>query len=120
VQATPNAMVYANRGNALLKMKKPLAAIRDADEALKINPDSAKVCVYVCVCERERERERGRETERERERERELMNINGERCRCRAYPHAPCQTAPAIAPKLLVDSLSRPRPKQTPRFVTCM
>ena len=42
VLATPNAMVYANRGNALLKMKKPVAAIRDADEALKINPDSAK------------------------------------------------------------------------------
>jgi len=42
VLAAPNAMVYANRGNAYLKLKKPLAAIRDADEALKINPDSAK------------------------------------------------------------------------------
>ena len=40
--ATPSAMAYANRGNAFLKMKKPLAAIRDADEALKVNPDSAK------------------------------------------------------------------------------
>ena len=36
------AMTLANRADCLLKMKRPLAAIADCDEALKINPDSAK------------------------------------------------------------------------------
>jgi len=47
------ARAHTHIGNALLKMNKPVAAIRDADMALKINPDSAKaykVCVCVCVC----------------------------------------------------------------------
>ena len=46
------ARAHTHIGNALLKMNKPVAAIRDADMALKINPDSAKaykVCVCVCV-----------------------------------------------------------------------
>ncbi|CAL0331125.1 unnamed protein product [Lupinus luteus] len=37
-----SAILYATRASAFLKLKKPNAAIRDADYALKINPDSAK------------------------------------------------------------------------------
>lgn len=37
-----SAILYATRGGAFVKMKKPSAAIRDADAALEINPDSAK------------------------------------------------------------------------------
>lgn len=38
----PNAMTLSKRGELLLKMKRPLAAIADATAALKKNPDSAK------------------------------------------------------------------------------
>ena len=34
--------MYAKRADAFLKMKKPNAAIRDANKALEMNPDSAK------------------------------------------------------------------------------
>eukprot|EP00252_Welwitschia_mirabilis_P020384 TRINITY_DN4998_c0_g1_i1.p1 TRINITY_DN4998_c0_g1~~TRINITY_DN4998_c0_g1_i1.p1 ORF type:complete len:384 (-),score=116.97 TRINITY_DN4998_c0_g1_i1:225-1376(-) len=37
-----SAILYASRASIYVKMKKPNAAIRDADAALKINPDSAK------------------------------------------------------------------------------
>ncbi|KAK6123617.1 hypothetical protein DH2020_042649 [Rehmannia glutinosa] len=37
-----SAILYANRASVFLKLKKPNAAIRDADAALQINPDSAK------------------------------------------------------------------------------
>jgi len=37
----PNALFYAKRGQAFLKLRKPNAAIRDCDRALKLNPDSA-------------------------------------------------------------------------------
>ncbi|KAL2652422.1 hypothetical protein R1flu_020550 [Riccia fluitans] len=37
-----SSILYANRASVYLKMKKPNAAIRDADAAIKINPDSAK------------------------------------------------------------------------------
>jgi len=36
-----SAPLYATRGQAYLKLKKPLSAIRDSDAALSINPDSA-------------------------------------------------------------------------------
>lgn len=37
----PTALFYAKRGQAFLKLKKPNAAIRDCNRALKLNPDSA-------------------------------------------------------------------------------
>ncbi|KAL3677292.1 hypothetical protein R1sor_027240 [Riccia sorocarpa] len=37
-----SSILYANRASVYLKMKKPNAAIRDADAAIEINPDSAK------------------------------------------------------------------------------
>ncbi|KAI5382440.1 TPR repeat-containing thioredoxin TDX [Lathyrus oleraceus] len=37
-----SAILYATRASVFIKLKKPNAAIRDADTALKINPDSAK------------------------------------------------------------------------------
>ena len=37
-----SAMVLANRADCLLKSKRPKAALADCNEALKINPDSAK------------------------------------------------------------------------------
>ncbi|KAG8056692.1 hypothetical protein GUJ93_ZPchr0002g23565 [Zizania palustris] len=37
-----SAIVYATRAGVFVKAKKPSAAVRDADAALKINPDSAK------------------------------------------------------------------------------
>jgi len=37
-----SGILYASRGQALLEMKKPNAAIRDCDVAIKIAPDSAK------------------------------------------------------------------------------
>ncbi|KAK1376405.1 STI1 domain-containing protein [Heracleum sosnowskyi] len=37
-----SAIMYATRATAYIKMKKPNAAIRDANAALEINPDSAK------------------------------------------------------------------------------
>ncbi|KAK7358113.1 hypothetical protein VNO77_00034 [Canavalia gladiata] len=37
-----SAILYASRASVFMKLKKPNAAIRDADTALKINPDSAK------------------------------------------------------------------------------
>jgi len=36
------AVLYANRAQVLLEMKKPNAAIRDSQTAIKINPDSSK------------------------------------------------------------------------------
>jgi len=42
VRLMPSALVYANRANAYLGLKKPNAAIRDCDAAIAINPDSAK------------------------------------------------------------------------------
>lgn len=40
--AAPSALLYANRADALLKLSKAKYSIRDCDEALKLNPDSAK------------------------------------------------------------------------------
>jgi len=40
--AQPSALLYANRADVLSKLKRAKHAIRDCDEALKINPDSAK------------------------------------------------------------------------------
>ncbi|CAK8579775.1 unnamed protein product [Lathyrus sativus] len=37
-----SAILYATRASVFIKLKKPNAAIRDADAALKINPDSGK------------------------------------------------------------------------------
>ncbi|KAL6583699.1 hypothetical protein OROMI_002988 [Orobanche minor] len=37
-----SAILYANRASVYVKLKKPNAAVRDADAALQINPDSAK------------------------------------------------------------------------------
>ncbi|XXG75942.1 hypothetical protein AAC387_Pa08g0405 [Persea americana] len=37
-----SAIMYGTRANVYIKMKKPNAAIRDANAALEINPDSAK------------------------------------------------------------------------------
>ncbi|KAK9996656.1 hypothetical protein SO802_021342 [Lithocarpus litseifolius] len=37
-----SAILYATRASVFVKLKKPNAAIRDADAALQINPDSAK------------------------------------------------------------------------------
>jgi len=37
-----SAITLANRADCLLKMRRPLAALSDCNEALKINPDSAK------------------------------------------------------------------------------
>ncbi|CAI9113704.1 OLC1v1014357C2 [Oldenlandia corymbosa var. corymbosa] len=37
-----SAILYATRGSVFVKLKKPNAAIRDADAALEINPDSSK------------------------------------------------------------------------------
>ena len=44
IQAMPSALTYARRAECFLKMKpkKPNAAIRDCDAALKLNPDSGK------------------------------------------------------------------------------
>jgi suppressor of tumorigenicity protein 13 len=42
VKAEPSALIYANRADCLLHLDRPRAAIRDCDEALKLNPDSAK------------------------------------------------------------------------------
>ena len=42
LKLTPSPLVYAKRADAFLKMKKPNAAIRDANKALEMNPDSAK------------------------------------------------------------------------------
>ena len=40
--APPSALLYASRAECLLKLQRPCAAIRDCDEAIKSNPDSAK------------------------------------------------------------------------------
>ncbi|KAL7244559.1 hypothetical protein ACSBR2_000023 [Camellia fascicularis] len=37
-----STIMYATRASVYIKMKKPNAAIRDANAALEINPDSAK------------------------------------------------------------------------------
>lgn len=42
----PTALFYAKRGQAFLKLKKPNAAIRDCNRALKLNPDSASACKF--------------------------------------------------------------------------
>lgn len=42
-----SAMTLANRADCLLKMKRPMAALSDCDEALKMNPDSAKALRFV-------------------------------------------------------------------------
>jgi tetratricopeptide (TPR) repeat protein len=41
-QAAPSALLYAKRAECFLKLKRPNAAIKDADAALAFNPDSAK------------------------------------------------------------------------------
>nr|CEL67462.1 TPA: Cs1 protein, related [Neospora caninum Liverpool] len=38
----PTALLYTRRADVLLKLKRPVACIRDCDEALKLNPDSAR------------------------------------------------------------------------------
>merc|ERR1712151_698191 len=40
--AQPSALLHANRADVLSKLKRAKHSIRDCDEALKINPDSAK------------------------------------------------------------------------------
>lgn len=40
--AQPSALTYAGRAECLFKSERPCAAIRDCDEAIKLNPDSAK------------------------------------------------------------------------------
>ena len=42
VTAPPSALLYANRAYALNKLNRYKAAERDCNEALKLNPDSAK------------------------------------------------------------------------------
>ena len=42
IRATPGALVYAKRAEAFVRLRKCVAAIRDCDAALAINPDSAK------------------------------------------------------------------------------
>lgn len=37
-----SAITLANRADCLLKLRRPMAALSDCDEALKLNPDSAK------------------------------------------------------------------------------
>uniref|UniRef100_A0A914W2W8 Hsc70-interacting protein n=1 Tax=Plectus sambesii TaxID=2011161 RepID=A0A914W2W8_9BILA len=37
-----SAILHAKRANALLKLKKPVNAIRDCDKAISLNPDSAQ------------------------------------------------------------------------------
>ena len=39
---SPSPLTYAKRAEALIKLRRPNAAIRDCDAALKMNPDSAK------------------------------------------------------------------------------
>jgi suppressor of tumorigenicity protein 13 len=40
--APPSALVFTRRAELSLKLGRPVAAIRDCDEALKLNPDSGK------------------------------------------------------------------------------
>mmetsp|Transcript_854 Transcript_854/g.1350 ORF Transcript_854/g.1350 Transcript_854/m.1350 type:complete len:383 (-) Transcript_854:387-1535(-) len=40
--AQPSALTYAGRAECLFNVNRPCAAIRDCDEAIKLNPDSAK------------------------------------------------------------------------------
>lgn len=40
------ALLVAKRAAVLVKMKKPVAAIRDCDHAIAINPDSAKGAIW--------------------------------------------------------------------------
>jgi suppressor of tumorigenicity protein 13 len=42
IQSMPSALVYAKRAEAFVRLRKCVAAIRDCDAALAINPDSAK------------------------------------------------------------------------------
>ncbi len=42
LQNPKSAILYASRAIAFVRMKKPNAAIRDSDAALKLNPESAK------------------------------------------------------------------------------
>jgi suppressor of tumorigenicity protein 13 len=42
IKEAPSAFLYANRAQLFLQQNKPNTAIRDCDEALVINPDSAK------------------------------------------------------------------------------
>uniref|UniRef100_A0A1I7XKN1 TPR_REGION domain-containing protein n=1 Tax=Heterorhabditis bacteriophora TaxID=37862 RepID=A0A1I7XKN1_HETBA len=43
IQHNPrSAMLFAKRASVLLKLKKPVAAIRDCDKAISINPDSSQ------------------------------------------------------------------------------
>lgn len=38
----PTALLYTRRAEVLLKLQRYVAAIRDCDEALKLNPDNAR------------------------------------------------------------------------------
>uniref|UniRef100_A0A7S2RCL6 STI1 domain-containing protein n=1 Tax=Rhizochromulina marina TaxID=1034831 RepID=A0A7S2RCL6_9STRA len=42
LQAQTSALTFANRGDCLLKLRRPVAAVADCNSALVINPDSAK------------------------------------------------------------------------------
>merc|ERR1711862_1060684 len=53
--AQPSALLYANRADVLLKLKRAKHAVRDCDEALKINPDSAKALRIRGVAKKELE-----------------------------------------------------------------
>ncbi|PFH38549.1 Hsp70 interacting protein HIP [Besnoitia besnoiti] len=39
---SPTALLYTRRADTLLKLRRPVACIRDCDEALKLNPDNAR------------------------------------------------------------------------------
>jgi suppressor of tumorigenicity protein 13 len=41
----PSALTFSKRAECYLRLKKPNAAIRDADAALKLNADSAKAFI---------------------------------------------------------------------------
>ncbi len=42
-----SALTLANRAECLLLLRRPLAAISDCNEALKLNPDSAKALRFL-------------------------------------------------------------------------
>ena len=44
-----SALILANRGECLLKLKKPCAAISDCTAAIELNPDSAKALRYLSI-----------------------------------------------------------------------
>lgn len=43
VQAVPSALMFAKRAECHIRQKMPVAAVRDCDAAIRLNPDSGKV-----------------------------------------------------------------------------